>query len=119
MKASILNLHECSPQDVFRTVADHLLTQNIKALGNDAACLYRTESGLKCAAGCLIPPEKYNPTWENSTWRGLASASKVPADHKDLIDDLQVIHDSENVGYWRVKLIVLGEKRGLDVSFLR
>lgn len=118
MKASILNLSQCSAQDVFRTVADHLLTQNLKA-AKAGSCAYRTESGLTCAAGCLIPPEKYNVEWENTTWRALAKTGNVPADHKDLIDDLQCIHDSENVETWRGKLIALGEKRELDVSFLK
>ncbi len=44
-------------QEIFDKVATHLLTQNEKALNSVGGCVYRTDKGLKCAVGCLIPVE--------------------------------------------------------------
>lgn len=53
-------------QEIFDTVAVHLLTQNKRATKANCSttCQYRTSEGLKCAVGCLIPDEKYTPEME-------------------------------------------------------
>ena len=55
-------------QEIFDKVANHLLTQNAQAetfVSNESGavyniCAYRTDDGLKCAVGCLIPDELYS-----------------------------------------------------------
>lgn len=100
MKATIKNLTECTAQDVFDTVAEHLLTQKQKALDPDGRCVYRTEKGLKCAAGCLIPDDKDAEFYEGSSWIRLARDKKVPVLYKDLIGRLQRVHDMCPVEDW-------------------
>jgi len=62
MKVATDNLHEATAQDVFDTVAVHLLTQGFMSMGEDAqgnpkACVYRGRDGAMCAAGVLISDE--------------------------------------------------------------
>ena len=49
-------------QQVFNTVAKHLLTQKKKSI-KDGTCRYRYRN-LSCAVGCLIPKEEYSPKLE-------------------------------------------------------
>lgn len=58
-------LHE-KIQEMYNRVKYHLLTQNQKATVSkyNATCAYRTETGLKCAIGALIPEDKYLPGME-------------------------------------------------------
>lgn len=53
-------------QEIFDTVVRHLHAQGKPAL-NDANCRYRSDAGLSCAVGCLIPDEFYDPQMENQT----------------------------------------------------
>lgn len=50
-------------------IEKHLIQQKARAVQIDpdpskSRCQYRTDSGLMCAAGCLIPDEMYNPEIE-------------------------------------------------------
>lgn len=53
-------------REIFEIVKTHLLSQNEKAqIGH--TCKYRLEKDgkiLRCAVGCLIPDEDYNPKFE-------------------------------------------------------
>ena len=50
-------------QEMFDTVAKHLFTQGRPAISpSEGTCKFRTNDGLKCAAGCLIPDDLYR-TW--------------------------------------------------------
>lgn len=51
-------------QQVFNKVTKHLLKQKVRALAH-GGCRYRTESGLKCAIGCLL--KDYDPLIEGLT----------------------------------------------------
>lgn len=56
-------------QEIFDFIVNHLRTQGEKAsIGEMAGCKYRIEKNgktLKCAVGCLIKDEFYNPSLEN------------------------------------------------------
>lgn len=52
-----------SNREVFDFVKNHLLTQGERAIENNT-CLYRTNDGLMCAAGCLISDEMYDESAE-------------------------------------------------------
>lgn len=56
-------------QETFNIVARHLLTQNAKSYDVivGGVCMYRDSNGLKCAAGCLIPDDRYDPSFEGCT----------------------------------------------------
>ncbi len=55
-------------QETYDKVVAHLRKQGIRAMKQEpngfSACVYRNNEGLKCAAGCLIPDEKYSPYME-------------------------------------------------------
>lgn len=104
-------------QEVFDKVASHLLTQMKPSTEPDpgpetglrGACYYRSPEGLKCAIGCLIPDELYDPKFEGKR------VSILPIDilryigvetDEDLLflRRLQKIHDEYSVELWKVKL---------------
>lgn len=108
-------------QLVFDTVAEHLLKQGKRCVGDttDAnSCMYRNNEGLKCAAGCLIPDDKYTPDIEGKNWNCLAVKNKVSYNCCILICDLQDIHDGWPPELWLNELHALADARNLDTSKL-
>ncbi|WP_067586454.1 hypothetical protein [Endozoicomonas ascidiicola] len=126
-------------KEIFDTVEKHLLKQNEQALqpdemGFDNNCKYQTESGLKCAVGCLIKAEHYNFHLEGVTInevKALIQANEdqeepeksgemeaatalhtalrksgVPMDKEtmDMLLALQDIHDKSEPHLWRSEL---------------
>lgn len=65
---------------------------------------YRSPDGLKCAAGCLIADDEYDPRMEGSNWKEMYERGSVPNDHLLLIARLQAIHDRCPVKIWRERL---------------
>jgi len=67
-------------QDIFNTVALHLLAQKAKATTAredlSYSCRYRTASGLKCAVGCLIPDELYTESLEGASVHGIIMVAR-------------------------------------------
>jgi hypothetical protein len=96
------------PQEIFDTVAKHLLTQGKKAVDKyTGLCTYRAPDGLKCAVGCLIPDDVYKPEMDNGTSAGRIDTIYINfpeveeylgIDNLSLLCDLQDIHD---VSDWR------------------
>lgn len=91
-------------QEIFDRVVTHLAQQGEPALcmlpqadydTDGPSCAYRTPQGLKCAAGCLIPDEKYKPEFENEMFRSILSR-QLTCDPMliDLINSLQIAHDA-------------------------
>lgn len=115
-------------REIFEHVKAHLLTQNKKALsrGMYGACVYRTDSGLRCAVGCLITDAAYHPGIEgehiyniipeHNRWvslleraeilAGVFNRSNIPArsSTRNLLHRLQHLHDEYEVGEWRTML---------------
>jgi hypothetical protein len=92
MIVTVHNLAEATKQDVFDTIARHLLTQREPSASEDGtSCLYFGPDGKRCAAGCLLtePLGKLN----DEPWGRLVDAGVVPGAHRELIEDLQSIHD--------------------------
>jgi hypothetical protein len=90
-------------QEILNAVVTHLRKQGVPAIASDSSeneCMYRTEAGLKCAAGCLIPDEDYNPIFEGSQVRGYGSpvadyfSNRFGSEEVKFIRALQRIHDS-------------------------
>ena len=102
---TVRNLHQYSEQEVFDYIANHLLTQNKQArLADGSECAYRTEGGLKCAAGCLIPDDLYKPEFEGKGYRGLVAIEHFDSTHRDLIHRLQILHDDNQPEKWANEL---------------
>lgn len=116
---TLANLSECTAQEVFDYIANHLLTQNRKAqikLPEGIKCAYRTPQGLTCAAGCLIPEKDYDKNFETVSWGMLVDDHMVPESHEFLISELQSIHDDARVEYWENRLIELAKRKGLSYN---
>lgn len=108
----LATLPYATAQEVFDQVRDHLLSQNETSRG-DNGCLYHSADGLKCAAGCLVADHEYKKEMEGVEWRGLIDRGYVPETHKELISDLQRIHDNFNTSFWEDELISLSHKYNL------
>lgn len=89
-------------QEMFDKVVNHLLTQNKRCSVEDVyytnglKCLYRGSSGLKCAIGCLIPDDKYDPMMEGMVAYNLVEHYKLSEYVPDvnLANRLQEVHDN-------------------------
>lgn len=92
-------------QDIFNAVVLHLRTQNEKSESPSKECLYRGLNGKKCAAGCLIPDEKYNSSMEG---KKVDSTMVLPIfedmgytpSQISIVQDFQLCHDFNPVGVW-------------------
>ena len=116
-------------QEIFDTIAKHLLTQNQKSLDNTGKCVYKSALGLSCAVGCLLK-DKDTTDYEGIGVDDLRNAL-MDRNHKNLYQDLlsvgipdtdeafnllaelQVIHDSFQPVKWQYHLKVLAEQQGL------
>ncbi len=94
-----------TPQEVYDKVKTHLLTQGKRAVVEDhpnvyPEGVYRTAAGLKCAIGCLIPDELYNPDLEGASacspgvWGLISQAHDLAESLRPLIHALQGVHDN-------------------------
>lgn len=110
--------HIFSRQELFDYVATHLLTQKGKAKSNGVCVYLDPKSGRKCAAGCLIPDDLYDPAWDvgGVNVMVLWSAGALPnVSYHDLglLRKLQIIHDLDPVVVWREELLHCATVRGL------
>jgi hypothetical protein len=102
-------------QELFDKVVQHLADQKVPAVeivANRVECKYRDKNGNKCAFGCLIPDEVYDPGMEGIIAEGVLyefsgpeSSSMFPIKpgsleimqplwkHRRLISVLQAAHD--------------------------
>jgi hypothetical protein len=90
-------------QEIFDTVVAHLLQQGKQSKSESDICLYRSDDGLKCAIGALIPDSDYvsdmeaavvypsycSPSTTIQSW----AQSNYPNDLK-LLNRLQKLHDN-------------------------
>lgn len=104
-------------QETFDIVVKHLKQQGCKSLCG-TKCLYRNQDGLKCAAGVLIPEDKYHRGLE---WEPVISDSRVGRLLRGLghdillVRDLQRCHDGLNVEDWGLRLEEIAKKHGLII----
>lgn len=94
-------------QEIFNKVVTHLRTQGVKAMDN-TWCRFRTDQGLKCAAGCLIQDDEYQAWMDNcSSISEILIQSQCPMSlqirlrrHTNLIYALQSVHDLGVIDKW-------------------
>jgi hypothetical protein len=108
-------------QEIFDKVCKHLLTQNIRC-EKEGKCLYRN-NGLKCAIGCLIKDDFYNVGIEGRSienldvQQALKKSGIDPKESKQLLSDLQFVHDNFNPDNWERKLEVIANKYEVNFNY--
>lgn len=113
---TLKTLPQATAQQVFDQVATHLLSQKEKSI-DDSICLYRYGQ-LKCAAGCLIDDDEYDPKMEKASWMSLVVEDRVPHKHSRLIIDLQMLHDAALIEDWKEELIKVANKHRLNTKVI-
>lgn len=110
-----------SPQEIFDTVATHLLTQNARASDGCGTCFYLAPDDTKCAVGCLIPDG--HPAQRFSGPVSLLGVSYrfpwLTESNLPLLRELQVLHDAGYVTEWPAKLIEIARFFNLDDRVVR
>lgn len=104
-------------QEVFDTVAKHLLTQGRKSLAG-GKCAYRGNGGRMCAVGVVLPNKLYKEMYEGKDVNYLLEMDyridQLLGQNTTLLNDLQRLHDEEPARSWKKALLALAELRGLD-----
>lgn len=109
-----------SSQETFDTVVFHLRRQWAKAqipgpTPGEFMCVYRTPDGKRCAAGCLIRDERYDPGLEFTAVGGTDQEHNYRSNDVtllieelghdiELVKGLQAVHDDANVAAWETEL---------------
>jgi hypothetical protein len=100
-------IHFENHQEIFDRVAEHLLTQNqrssVQTISSPNSCRYRLGE-LKCAIGCLIPDELYDPEMESHTVVGDSVRYLFDEKFLPFLHNLQRIHDVDPVDQWQESL---------------
>lgn len=105
-------------QEIFDTVASHLLHQNKQCKGEDGYCKYRNSEGLKCAIGALIPEDKYSLKMEEEPITCVMEGVLDWFTHHNLLMDLQKCHDTLDPKDWKSELYQISAKHGLVTEVL-
>lgn len=113
-------------QELYSTSRNHLLTQMQKSLRSNelsredslypSKCAYRGVGGLKCAIGCLIPDERYDPTLEGFSVYSerVQKAAEYTEEQNVLAGALQRVHDTCEPNNWQLQLDKVAERFELD-----
>lgn len=96
-------------QEIFNRVYTHLLKQNQASKGSDDRCKYKSDNGLKCAIGCLIPDDIYDPKMEGMSiefiYDSYPKMKKLNLGREiSFLSGLQKIHDDFPVHLWDKQL---------------
>ena len=110
-------------QQVYDTVARHLIVQKIAAASN-SVCWYRATQGRKCAIGCLIPDDMYDPRMEGHGIRHLMQdfPGVLPPVDSALLEDLQSAHDMDlryRFSSWVRRMQSIATKWELDSAIIQ
>ncbi|MEN7527881.1 hypothetical protein [Cupriavidus sp. DL-D2] len=112
-------MSQFTAQSLFDTIAAHLLSQGKKALTSDGTvCRYRGTAGTSCAVGCVIPNKLYTEDLEGESVGSMLTHAasgtfSAPLNafllndlgpHRDLLRELQYLHDEISVDLWKEEL---------------
>lgn len=86
-------------QEIFDKVSEFLIKQG-KPCITDNGCVYRGPDGLKCAVGCVLPDELYQPGMDSDDvdiraiwWKYPEVAEYFGRGKLPLLEALQQVHD--------------------------
>lgn len=82
-------------QEIFNIVWNHFIVEEgHPSVGNDGLCMYKGPNGERCAAGLLIPDEKYKPEMEGKSCNEEPVLQALPFGASvSFIRELQLAHD--------------------------
>lgn len=105
-------------QETFDIVVAHLRRQGCKSERGQGHCMYRGPAGRMCAAGILIPDDKYRSEMEGSTVLGEELGTLLVDLGHDLglVSDLQYIHDFNAPKDWEARFEVRASDHGLKYT---
>jgi hypothetical protein len=110
-------LPEATAQEVFDQVVNHLRKQGKRSMNNGDQCVYLSEDGSKCAAGCFVDdPDvaRKMDSLPDSDWLNVVSEGLAPDTHGELICKLQRIHDYPgSIELWEKKFEALAKRENL------
>lgn len=111
-------------QEAFDLVAEKLSAQgrpSVKKHSIGTECRYRGPDGLRCAAGWLIPDEKYNTNMEGKPADDSMFSGIIYCSHS-LARDLQTAHDAgsekpaaEWLVHWRTEMRKIAARHSLTI----
>ena len=114
-------------QEIFDTVAHHLIAQGKPALSGEGGCSYRAPDGSKCAIGCLITDEEYSEEFEDKDIKEVLCIAgglrERLGDHETLLFWLQDAHDTRLLYYvdgatnfpaWEERMRAIAKRFGLS-----
>lgn len=114
-----------SNQEVFNTVAEHLIRQRRRSMiragrSNQETCAYRGEDGLRCAIGACVPDDVQFPEGRPISvvmlnWIEHYRLVFGPGVSIDLLKGLQDIHDQFGVDEWPLALKRIAAHYGLQL----
>lgn len=111
-------------QQLFDTVATHLLTQRTRSIatknGRPTRCAYRGRKNTRCAIGCLIPDDRYDAAFEGFAVKKpeIRKAAGLRSAQLPLAEELQQIHDMVDPPFWRLHLHLVARERRLLLAVL-
>lgn len=99
--AASVDITETDRQKLFDVMLGHVRKQgqpSVRVRGGTSKCLYRTDGGLKCAVGALIPYDRYSEEFEDTgTYDVLNRLGIYDADLIEFFTTAQSsLHDSPN-----------------------
>lgn len=96
-------------QEIFDTIVSHMRTQKYSCMNAGHCRYYDPKTGRKCAVGCLIPTEMYNPEMDELPQGTGILCNDLVKDALEkigiepsisLLSDMQVIHDGMYDSEW-------------------
>ena len=98
-------------QQIFDTIVHSAINNPVKAIDNMGRCFYRGEEGTSCFIGKLIPNSTYKKSMEAKGVSHLCEEFPslkpvvLPTDMEysrgiKFMQDLQAIHDTEEIIFW-------------------
>lgn len=107
-----------SEQKTLNKVVRHARRQGCKSVDPMTnSCLYRGPQRRRCFAGAVIPNRMYRKEFEGKSAQSInvAPTLQTLGLNVDLCQDLQNVHDNNDVSQWENRLKVVADKYGLTV----
>jgi len=113
-------------QEAFEISVKHMFAQGQQAnIITDGVCRYRTDTGLKCAVGALIPDDQYDESLEFNDVVSLMETNRLlflKGVDPNFLMELQNIHDDimswNDEATFKNMLLALAEEFNLDSRFV-